>query len=202
MSDLIAQIRERLDGLAPQALTVEFPAYWTDEQRAQFHAEFDAARTKPATGERRPPRVQEYTVGCPIDVPPAFLEPAEPASPEDAERWQRAWGDLLPEGATVHQLRILPPGPRFYPGFEQMRDAILAVLDFAEPGGPWPHDGRGPDERMADEAVEEKLRQVVEVIAENLGIDASGAADEAEFRGDGLGTFHYRITPKVGNADA
>lgn len=112
MSDLAQQIRDRLGGLAPASLTVEFPKDWTDEQREQFKAEFKAT---------------------PAAVPPVFLEPAEPLSPEAMERWQETFDELLPEGATVHQIRILPPGPRFYPGFEQMRDAILGVLDEHQP---------------------------------------------------------------------
>lgn len=107
MSDLAQRIRDRLDGLAPAPLTVEFPKGWTDEQREQFKAEFKAT---------------------PAAVPPVFLEPAEPPSPEEIEAWQKSWDELLPEGATVQQIRILPPGPKAYPGFEQMRDALLAVV--------------------------------------------------------------------------
>lgn len=107
-TDLAQQIRDWLDGLAPASLTFEFPAGWTDGQREQFNAEFKAAG--------------------PV-VPPVFLEPAEPPLPEEIERWHQAFDELLPEGARVHQIRVLPSGPRFYPGFEQMRDAVLAVLD-------------------------------------------------------------------------
>ena len=117
MSDLAQQIRDRLDGLAPASPTVEFPKDWKDEQREKFKAEFDAALAA---------------------VPPVFLEPVEPLTPEEIERWQKSWDELLPEGATVHQIRMLPPGPKVYPGFEQMRAALLAVIDYAQPGAPFP----------------------------------------------------------------
>lgn len=108
MGDLAKQICDRLDGLAPQPFTFELPADWTAEQREQFNAEFKATHAA---------------------MPPAFIEPAEPLSSEEIERWQEQWEELLPEGARVHTIQILPPGPRFYPGFEQMRAALTAIVD-------------------------------------------------------------------------
>lgn len=63
----------------------------------------------------------------PGEAPAMFLEPAHPLSPDEIERWQKEFDDLL--GGESLGMRILPPGPRFYPGFEQMRDAILAALE-------------------------------------------------------------------------
>ncbi len=152
MTDLAQQIRDRLDGLTPASFTFEYPAGWTDEQREQFNAEFKATKTA---------------------VPPAFLEPVEPLLPEEIERWQQAWEELLPEGARVHPIRILPSGPRFFPGFEQMRDAILAVVDYAEPGEPFPRDSRDHCEKSIDTEVEAQLAYVCELIAERLGIEVA-----------------------------
>lgn len=156
MNDLTQQIRDRLGGLAPASLTVEFPKDWTDEQREQFKAEFKAT---------------------PAAVPPVFLEPAEPLSPEEIEVWQKSWDELLPDGATVHQIRILPPGPKVYPGFEQMRDTPLAVVEYATPGEPLPGEGDSRDhaEKAIDAEVEAVLAHVLGLIAEGLGIEVERA---------------------------
>lgn len=152
MGDLAKQICDRLDGLAPQPFTFELPADWTAEQRDQFNAEFKATRAA---------------------MPPAFIEPAEPLSPEEIERWQEQWDELLPEGARVHTIRMLPPGPAPYPGFGQMRDAILAVVNYAQPGEPFPgeRDGRDHAEKAIDAEVEAQLASVLGLIAETLGIE-------------------------------
>jgi hypothetical protein len=159
MPDLAQQIRDRLDGLEPTpAPEVSFPAHWTAAQCAQWVDDYEATKVG----------------GFPASVPPAFVEPAEPASPEEIERWQKAWDDLLPEGARVQPIRILPSGTRFFPGFEQMRAAILAVVDYTEPGEPFPHDNRDHAEKATDAEVEAQLARVRELIAEKLGIEASG----------------------------
>jgi hypothetical protein len=152
MTDLAQQIRDRLDGIGPASFTFEYPAGWTDEQREQFNAEFKATKTA---------------------VPPAFLEPVEPLLPEEIERWQKAFDESLPEGARVHPIRILPPGPRFYPGFEQMRDAILAMVDYTQPGDVFPSEGDSRDhaEKAIDAEVEAQLARVRELIAEKLGVE-------------------------------
>lgn len=154
MSDLAQRIRDRLDGLAPAPLTVEFPKGWTDEQRERFNAEFKATNAA---------------------VPAAFLEPAVPPSPEEIEAWQKSWDELLPEGATVHQIRWLPPGPKVYPGFEQMRDTLLAVVEYATPGEPFPGDSRDHAEKAIDAEVEGVLAHVLGLIAEGLGIEVERA---------------------------
>lgn len=154
MSDLVQRICDRLDGLAPASLTVEFPKDWTDEQREKFKAEFKAANAA---------------------VPAAFLEPAEPLSPEEIEAWQKSWDELLPEGATVHQIRMLPPGLKVYPGFEMMRAALLAVVEYATPGEPHPGDSRDHAEKATDAEVEAVLAHVLGLIAEGLGIEVDRA---------------------------
>lgn len=154
MSDLAQLIRDGLDGIASTSLRVTFPEHWTDEQRESFDAEFKATTAA---------------------APPVFLEPVEPLSPEEIEAWQKLWDELLPEGATVHQIRVLPPGPKVYPGCEQMRAALLAVVDYATPGEPFPGDSRDHTEKATDAEVEAVIAHVLGLIAEGLGIEVERA---------------------------
>lgn len=130
MLDLAQQIRERLDGWAPEPFTFTLPEDWTEEQRDEFRAELEDGRIGGVPKRpRRPPRSFDYPVGGPIDG----LTGAEPATPEEIERWQQAWDKLIAEGATFHPIKVLPPGPLAYPGYEQMRAAIIAALDLHKP---------------------------------------------------------------------
>lgn len=138
MSDLIAQIRDRLDGWAPA--------------------------------------LREH--GLPLDatLPAAFLvrRDDELLSPAEIEAWQKQW-DEMSAGSKSAPIRVLPPGPRFYPGYEQMRDAVLAVLEFAEPGEPFPGDSRDHAEKAIDAELEATLAHVCGLIAEKLGIEVASA---------------------------
>jgi hypothetical protein len=130
MADLSRQIRQRLDSWTPAPFEFSFPEDWTEEQRDKFRAEFEDLRINGIPeGPRRAPRSSNYTIGCPAE----FQPPAAPATPEEIEHWQQAREKLLAEGAAFRPLRVLPPGPLAYPGFEQMRDAILAALELHKP---------------------------------------------------------------------
>lgn len=161
MSDLAQQIRERLDGWAPEPFMFTLPEDWTEEQRDEFRSELEDGRINGMPeGPRRPPRSHDYPFGCPAEIQAA----TEPASPEEIERWQQAWDKLLAEGATFHSLRVLPPGPLAYPGFEQMRDAILAALDLHA------DDGVGFCRECSDEFPAPRPCPTLRIIAEKLGI--------------------------------
>ena len=162
MPDLSQQIRERLDGWTPAPFfEFSFPEGWTEEQRDKFRAELEDLRINGIPeGPRRAPRSSNYTIGCPVE----FQSPAAPATPEEIERWQQAWDKLLAEGATFRPIKLLPPDPLAYPGCEQMRDAILAVLDLHA------DDGVGFCRECSDEFPAPRPCPTLRMIAENLGI--------------------------------
>jgi len=64
------------------------------------------------------------------EPPPQFVEILDPGTqtPEEIERWQQQWDEPLGTPGE-HPMQILATAPRFYPGFEQMRAALLAMLD-------------------------------------------------------------------------
>jgi hypothetical protein len=70
--------------------------------------------------------------------PPQFVEILDPGdlTQEQIEDWQRRWDDVMVTAADM-SLHILATAPRFYPGFEQMRAALLAVLDAADADSEW-----------------------------------------------------------------
>lgn len=123
MPDLTQQIRERLDGLAPEVGDAERPMM--------------------------------------------FLEAPPSVSPEEVEVWQRKWDELFGDGAPG-PMRILPATPRFYPGFEQMRDAILAVVEMHRRNSEdWTH----ISETAYEAGRRWALEQAVAEIAEKLGVE-------------------------------
>jgi hypothetical protein len=124
MPDLAQQIRDRLDGWAPAPVAFSFPEDWTEQQRDEFRSKLEDGRIGAIPEHpRQAPRTFDYPFGR-----PAGIQDAETATPEEIEHWQQAWDELLAKGATFHPIKVLPPGPRVYPGFEQMRDALLTVL--------------------------------------------------------------------------
>lgn len=147
MADLAQKIRDRLDGFAP---------------------------------ERPAPREHGFSVGTPgaEPLPAAFITRLDddPMSPQEIEAWQKQWDALLADSA-FSPIRVLPPGPKVYPGFEQMRDALLAVVDYTEPGDVFPGEGDGRDhaEKAIDAEVEAQFARVRELIAEKLGIEVPDA---------------------------
>lgn len=54
---------------------------------------------------------------------------AEPRTPEELAALAEDLSRAIEAGAFAGPVLVLPPSPRFYPGFEQMRAAILAALD-------------------------------------------------------------------------
>ena len=70
--------------------------------------------------------------------PPQFVEILDPGdlTQEQIEEWQRHWDEVMVTAADK-SLHILAAPPRFYPGFEQMRDVLLAILELhpATPAG-------------------------------------------------------------------
>lgn len=107
MTDLAQQIREKLDGIAAPGPLIEFPETMTAEDRQAFR---DAWLTQP--------------------VPRIYTAPAvgRPLTDDEMDEWERKW-DAVFIDLPQQPLKILPPGRKFYPGFEQMRAALLAVLD-------------------------------------------------------------------------
>ncbi len=104
------------------------------------------------------------------EAPPAFTEPVD-VDPEQAAVIQAAWDALMAsDTGRRHGVVILPPGP-----FDLMRKAILAVVDYTEPGEPFPHDGRDHAEKATDAEVEAQFAHVLGLIAEKLGIEAPNA---------------------------
>lgn len=101
------------------------------------------------------------------EAPPAFTEPAD-IDPEQAAVIQAAWDALSKADPGPHRIVILPPSP-----FDLMRRAILAVVDYAAPGEPFPQDGRDHAEKATDTEVEAVLAHVLGLIAEKLGIEAA-----------------------------
>jgi hypothetical protein len=65
-------------------------------------------------------------------LPSAFIALQRDVTVEEATAWQAKWDELMAD-ATIEPMRLLPAGPRFYAGFEQMRAALLAVLDEHQP---------------------------------------------------------------------
>lgn len=72
----------------------------------------------------------------PIDdgPPQQFVEILDPGdlTQEQIREWHERWDEVLVRAAD-QSLHILATAPRFYPGFEQMRDALLTVLDLHPP---------------------------------------------------------------------
>jgi hypothetical protein len=162
MADLGEQIRARLAGWAPEPFTFSFPEDWTEKQRDKFRAELEDLRINGIPeAPRRPPRTFDYPCGCPAEIQAA----TEPASAEEIEHWQQMRDKLIAEGATFHPLRVLPPGPLAYPGFEQMRGAILAALDLHA------DDGVGFCRECSDEFPAPRPCPTLRAIAEKLGIE-------------------------------
>lgn len=65
--------------------------------------------------------------------PPQFVEILDPGdlTQEQIEDWQQRWDEIMVT-AVDRSLHILATAPRFYPGFEQMRAAILAAVELHE----------------------------------------------------------------------
>lgn len=105
------------------------------------------------------------------EAPPAFTEPAH-IDPEQAAVIQAAWDMLLKADPGPHRIVVLPPSP-----FDLMRRAILAVVDYAQPGEQFPGGGDSRDhtEKAIDAEVEAVLARELELIAEGLGIEAADA---------------------------
>lgn len=101
------------------------------------------------------------------EAPPAFTEPAD-IDPELAAVIQAAWDMLLKADPGPHRIVVLPPSP-----FDLMRKAILAVVDYAQPGDAFPGEGGSRDhaEKAIDAEVEAVRARVLELIAEKLGIE-------------------------------
>lgn len=61
--------------------------------------------------------------------------------------------------------------------FDQMADALLAVVEYATPGEPFPGEGDSRDhaEKAIDAEVEAVLAHVLGLIAEGLGIEVERA---------------------------
>jgi hypothetical protein len=102
--------------------------------------------------------------------PPQFVEILDPGdlTPEQIDEWQQKWGDVLVT-ADDKSLHILASAPRFYPGFEQMRAGLLAVLEM--------YRRIDEDRTRASETAYEAgrrwaIEQAVAEIAEALGIRA------------------------------
>lgn len=75
-------------------------------------------------------------------APPAGEAPGPPfveivgtghLTPEQIEAWQQEWDRLLEE-ARHQPMQLLVHQTKFYPGFEQMRDALLAALELHDEG--------------------------------------------------------------------
>ena len=162
MADLSQQIRARLDGWAPEPFTFSFPEDWTEEQCDKFRSKLDDGRINGIPeGPRRSPRSHDYPFGCPAEIQSA----TEPASAEEIERWQQVRDKLIAEGATFHPIKLLPPEPLAYPGFEQMRDAIIAALDLHA------DDGVGFCRECSDEFPAPRPCPTLRIIAEKIGIE-------------------------------
>lgn len=101
------------------------------------------------------------------EAPPEFTKPVD-IDPEQAAVIQAAWDMLFMADPVRHRIVILPPSP-----FDLMRRAILAVLDYAEPGEPFPQDSRDHAEKAIDAEVDAVLARVLELIGEGLGIEAA-----------------------------
>lgn len=95
---------------------------------------------------------------------------AEPRTPDEPAALAEDLGRAIEAGAFSGPVLVLPPSPRSYPGFEQMRAALLAVLDRHAPDSSgdcprcmtvWP-EGTFHETAPCDE---------VEAIAEKLGIE-------------------------------
>jgi hypothetical protein len=119
--------------------------------------------------------------------PPQFVEILDPGdlTQEQIEDWQRRWDDVMVT-ADDKSLHILASAPRFYPGFEQMRAALLAVLDLSQRCEQILDTAMGPNsvaqgaeevriERARNIAACRVLRMGVREIAKELGIEVEGA---------------------------
>lgn len=123
-------------------------------------------------------RLDGFENGPSGPLPAVFMavRRTDPVPPAEAEAWRACWDELLAD-LMLEPVRFLPPLPRHYPGFEQMRDAILAVLEFAAPGGPVPgeRDSRDHCEKAIDAEVDAVLARIRAILAEGLGIEAPDA---------------------------
>lgn len=98
--------------------------------------------------------------------PPQFVEILDPGNltQEQIEDWQRRWDEVMVTAADK-SMHVLATAPRFYPGFEQMRDAIIGAVHAVH---------IADDEDVTDwqrgyrSAADNALR----AIAEKLGIEA------------------------------
>lgn len=54
-------------------------------------------------------------------------------SEEDSERWAEAFQQTVGDELSWGKLIRLPSAPKFYPGFEQMRAALLAEIAYVLP---------------------------------------------------------------------
>lgn len=64
------------------------------------------------------------------ELPAAFLEVSDAVTPEEIEKWQKAWDEML---ADQPKVQILPPTARFESASDRMRDALLAVVGLHRP---------------------------------------------------------------------
>lgn len=103
----------------------------------------------------------------PAGRPPLqFVEVVDQAvtDPEYAEEWQQRWDGIMATAEGM-SLPVLAVPPRFYPGFEQMRAALTAVLDVTDP------DREGYPDCDCSTCVH---KRVTGAIARALGIEAVG----------------------------
>lgn len=66
-----------------------------------------------------------------------FADGPENPTPEEVVNFAEELSRAIEEGKFAGPIVVLPPSPKFYPGFEQMRDALLALLDEAYPDNAW-----------------------------------------------------------------
>lgn len=64
------------------------------------------------------------------ELPAAFLEVPDIVTPEEIEKWQRAWDEMLAEQPKV---QILAQPARFEPVPDLLRAALLALLELHRP---------------------------------------------------------------------
>lgn len=119
--------------------------------------DLDAAIRSRLDGWLPAPRRVEYPFWC---APPLTTEQKD----ELVAAFEAEWKDVV-----EHRVVALPR-PRHYPGFDEMRDAVVAVLDMHAPVyGAYPECLDGAPGYEA-ERVEAPCRTVL-AIAEKLGID-------------------------------
>lgn len=107
-----------------------------------------------------------------LDAPRLVVEvpDKEPWTVEQIEAFRRELRKQF--GTGVRIVPLDPPSDTATP--QEMRAALLAVLDLTEPGEPWPADAgdsRDHCERAIDREVEARDALIVAAIAKALGIE-------------------------------